>query len=116
DMVKVDNMHERKYLMRQNADAVVALPGGVGTLEELMEVITLKQLGQFNKPVVILNTNNYYEPLLKLLQNMSRQKFMRDIHNTIWQVVNSADNVIDAINNAPVWDSTAIKYAAVIKD
>ncbi len=116
NMVKVRNMHERKYLMRKNADAVIALPGGVGTLEELMEVITLKQLGQFTKPVVILNTNHFYDPLLQLLQNMARQKFMRDIHETLWQVAGSATGVIDAIFNSPVWDPDAIRFAAVHKD
>jgi uncharacterized protein (TIGR00730 family) len=115
EMVKVNDMHERKYLMRQNVDAAIALPGGVGTLEELMEIITLKQLGQFTKPIIILNTGQFYEPLLKLLNNMSRRKFMRDIHETLWQVVNSPGEVIPAILNSPAWDSSAIKYAAVLK-
>ena len=114
-MITVNDMHERKYLMRQHVDAVVALPGGVGTLEELMEVITLKQLGQFTKPIIILNTGRFYEPLLKLLNNMSQKQFMRDIHETIWQVVDNPAGVIPAILNSPVWDSSAIKYAAVLK-
>ena len=87
EMVTVRDMHERKYLMRKDVDAVIALPGGVGTLEELMEVITLKQLGKFTKPIVILNTRQFYKPLLKFLNNMRRQRFMRDIHETLWQVV-----------------------------
>ncbi len=115
EMVTVPDMHERKYLMRKDVDAVIALPGGVGTLEELMEVITLKQLGKFTKPIVILNTRQFYKPLLKFLNNMSRLRFMRDIHETLWQVVSTPGEVIHAITNSPVWDGTAIKVAAVEK-
>ncbi len=115
DLVVVRDMHERKYLMRKDADAIIALPGGVGTLEELMEVISLKQLGQYTKPILILNTNHFYDPLLKLLQNMSEQKFMREIHKNLWQVVQSPDKVVSGILNSPAWDSAAIKYAAVLK-
>ena len=113
NMVKVHDMHERKYLMRKNTDAVIALPGGVGTLEELMEVITLKQLGQFTKPVVLLNTNHFYDPLLTFLQNMVKQQFMRDIHKKLWQVAPSATDVLGAIMNAPAWNPDAIQFAAV---
>jgi len=115
DMVVVRDMHERKYLMRKDVDAIIALPGGVGTLEELMEVITLKQLGQFTKPIVILNTRNFYTPLHKILNKMAKEHFMRDIHTTIWQIVNDPKEVIPAIINAPAWDAEALKFAAVEK-
>ncbi len=114
-MVTVQNMHERKFLMRQDVDAVIALPGGVGTLEELMEVITLKQLGQFTRPIIILNTNKFYDPLLELIGTMAEQNFMRAIHGTIWQVVDSPSEVIGAIRNSPAWDRSAIHYAAVLR-
>lgn len=113
ELVTVRDMHERKYLMRKNADAIIALPGGVGTLEELMEVITLKQLGRFLKPIVILNTGGFYTPLLDLMQKMIDLKFMRDIHINLWQVIDNPVEVLDAIRNAPAWDETAIKFAAV---
>lgn len=116
DMVVVKDMNERKYLLSKEVDAVVALPGGVGTMDELMEIITLKQLGQFPKPVIILNTNNYYDPLLRFMEQMVEQKFMRNIHRKIWTVVNHPHDVIDAIRTAPLWDSGAIKFAAVEKD
>jgi uncharacterized protein (TIGR00730 family) len=115
EMVLVRDMHERKYLMRKNVDAIIALPGGVGTLEELLEVITLKQLGQFTKPIIIVNTNDFYAPLLDLLSSMIRLKFMRDIHENLWQVVNDPADILDAINNSPVWDTSAIKFAAVAR-
>jgi uncharacterized protein (TIGR00730 family) len=116
DMVLVNDMHERKYLMRKDVDAIVTLPGGVGTLEELMEVITLKQLGQFTKPIIILNSNNFYTPLIEILQNMANKKFMRDIHTNIWHLVNHPEEVIPAIKNSPPWDSSALKFAHVEKD
>lgn len=113
EMVLVKNMHERKYRLRKDADAIIALPGGVGTLEELMEVITLKQLGQFNIPIVILNVDGFYDPLLNLLDRMVRERFMRDIHRRIWNTVSRPSDVLEAIRNAHPWDRNAINYAAV---
>jgi uncharacterized protein (TIGR00730 family) len=112
-MVTVRDMHERKYLMRKDSDAIIALPGGVGTLEELMEVITLKQLGKYLKPIIIINTAGFYTPLIGLMQRMIDMKFMRDIHIDLWQVVSEPEEVMEAIKNAPVWDAGAIKFAAV---
>ncbi|MBC7124687.1 MAG: TIGR00730 family Rossman fold protein [Bacteroidales bacterium] len=112
-LILVKDMHERKKLLIQDVDAVVALPGGCGTLEELMEVITLKRLGKFTKPIVILNTDNFYYHLKEMLQKMIDERFMRDEHNAIWQFVDNPEEVIPAILNAPHWDSDAIKFAAV---
>jgi hypothetical protein len=113
DMIEVETMHQRKNMMILNADAVVALPGGVGTLEELTEVITLKQLGQFLAPIVILNTAGYYNHLDEFFHKMMEGRFMRHIHKEIWQMVDSPSDVIPAIKKAPPWDGSAIKYAAV---
>ena len=113
DMIYTGNMHERKFKMRENVDAVIALPGGIGTLEELLEVITLKQLGIFTKPIIIINTNDFYAPLIDLLKKMIGLKFMRDIHENLWQVITDPREVINTINLSPVWDSSAIKFAAV---
>lgn len=115
DMVLVRDMHERKYRLKKNIDAVIALPGGVGTMDELMEFISLKQLGQFAKPIIIVNTNGFYDPLFELLARMMSQKFMRDIHTDIWTVVAEPSEVIDAIKTCPTWDSGALKFAAVKK-
>ena len=115
DMILVRDMHERKYRIIKNVDAVIVLPGGVGTMDELMEVITLKQLGQFTKPIVILNTNNFYEPLFSLLNKMIIEKFMRDIHEDIWAIVQEPEEVVDAIHKSPPWDEEALKFAAVEK-
>jgi uncharacterized protein (TIGR00730 family) len=109
----VKDMHERKKLLIKDIDGVVALPGGCGTLEELMEVITLKRLGKFTKPIIILNTNGFYDHLKMLLDKMIKEHFMRAEHGEIYQFVNLPEEVIPAIENAPNWDSSAIKFAAV---
>jgi uncharacterized protein (TIGR00730 family) len=113
DLRIVDTMHERKEMMMDGVDAIISMPGGVGTLEELLEAITLKQLGQFLKPIVILNTNNFYDPLINHFADMVEQRFMRPLHSKIWQVASSPSEVIGLIENEPDWDPEAIKYAAV---
>ncbi len=77
----VDNMHERKRMMAERADAFLALPGGIGTLEELFEVWTWRQLGYHDKPVGILNVDGYYQPLLDFLQSSVSHGLMSD-----WQM------------------------------
>jgi len=113
ELILVKDMHERKKLLIQDVDAVVALPGGCGTLEELFEVITLKRLGKFTKPIVILNTDNFYYHLRMLLEKMIDERFMRKEHGEIWQFVDNPEEVIPAIENAPHWDADAINFAAV---
>ena len=106
-------MHERKEKMLSMADAVVALPGGCGTLEELLEAITWKQLGLITVPIVIVNTNNYYAPLLQMLETAVEQNFMRQQHTQIWTTVTNVSEVLDAIANAPKWDKNIRKIAAI---
>ncbi|MDR2802133.1 MAG: TIGR00730 family Rossman fold protein [Prevotellaceae bacterium] len=113
ELTLVDTMHERKALMIAGADAVVALPGGSGTLEELMEVITLKRLGQFTKPIVIVNTNGFYDPLLALFDRMADEHFMRPEHREAWTVTARAEDVLTAIEHAKPWSNEAIHFAAV---
>ena len=113
ELIVTETMHERKEKMAFMSDAVVALPGGCGTFEELLEVITWKQLGIFTKPIVILNVNGYYDPLIAMLHKAIEERFMRDMHRNIWTVVNVAEEVIPAIKNAPVWDKSVRKLAAI---
>jgi uncharacterized protein (TIGR00730 family) len=113
ELTLVDTMHQRKALMIAGADAVVALPGGTGTLEELMEVITLKRLGQFTKPVVILNTDGFYNALLSLFDKMADEHFMRPEHKDAWTVITRPEDVLKAIECAKAWSSEAIHCAAV---
>lgn len=113
DLRIVESMHERKSKMMEGVDAIISMPGGVGTLEELLEAITLKQLGQFLKPIVILNTNRFYDPMLAHFEDMIQQNFMRPLHGKIWQVASEPAEVIGLIKNEPDWDPSVIKYAAV---
>ncbi|MFT7414826.1 MAG: hypothetical protein ACI9FO_001487, partial [Methylophagaceae bacterium] len=92
-------------------DGLVALPGGCGTLEELLEAITLKRLGQFTKPIVILNTDNYYKPLKDMLNQSIEEKFMDIKHLDMWRFVEEPEQVIDALKYSPSWHSGAIKFA-----
>jgi uncharacterized protein (TIGR00730 family) len=110
DHIIVSDMHERKKKLA-DTNAVIALPGGVGTLEELLEMITLKQLGKLLVPVIILNTNGFFDPLLEMFRQMIEQQFMRDIHRRMWTVIGRPSEVMNAIKSAPGWNGTAIKYA-----
>ncbi len=113
DMVHVETMHKRKELMVQGSAGILALPGGTGTLEELFEVMSLKKLGQYPHPIVVLNTNGYYDGLLQMTQKMVDENFMRPIHNQMWSIVNHPEEVIPAFENARPWDENAIRFAGV---
>jgi hypothetical protein len=106
-------MHERKAKFLENIDALIALPGGTGTLEELLEAITLKRLGQFTKPIIILNTNGYYDPLKMMLERCVSENFLRPIHAEMWTFVQQPEEVITAINQSMQWDKNAISFAAI---
>jgi uncharacterized protein (TIGR00730 family) len=113
EMIVVEDMRERKKRMIENVDAVVALPGGVGTLEELLEVITLKQLGRFTKPIIIINTNGFYNSLLLLFDEMVDKRFMHHYHRKIWTVIENPEQLIQAYHDSESWDASAINKAAV---
>lgn len=109
----VGDMHARKKRFLDGTDALVALPGGCGTLEELLEAITLKRLGLFNKPIVLLNTRGFYDPLLDMLKRCVDEKFMNADAEKMWSVVAFPDQVIPAILNAPRWHENAIERATL---
>lgn len=109
-VIETEDMHKRKELMAQMADAVVALPGGPGTFEELMEIVTWKMLALFDKPIVILNTNSYYEPLLNMLHKSAECGFMRSEFLNAWVVVDNPEDVLPAINSALEWNPGVDKY------
>ena len=111
DIEFTENMHERKAKFIEDIDGIVALPGGCGTLEELLEAITLKRLGQFTKPIVILNTNGYYEPLKQMLQKSVDEKFMSEKHLEMWSFVDQPEEIIEKIKTSPHWDENAINFA-----
>ena len=113
EMIEVENMHQRKQKMADLSDAVIALPGGCGTLEELLEIITWKQLGLYLNPIVILNTNGFFDPLLAMLQRAMDENFMRQQHGTIWHVASTPQEAVELIHTIPVWDSSIRKFAAI---
>ena len=95
------DMHKRKERMAELSDAAVALPGGCGTMEELMEIITWKQLGLYSKPIIIVNTKGYYTPLLQMLEQAVRHRFMKESHRSLWHVAATPQEVIDLLENLP---------------
>ncbi|MFM2377347.1 MAG: hypothetical protein RLZZ165_2444 [Bacteroidota bacterium] len=107
----VTDMHQRKRRFFEGTDAIVALPGGSGTLEELLEAITWKRLGLVTVPIVIVNTDGFYDPLLQMLDRCVEEKFMRAEHKDIWQVISSPAELMKAIDMAAVWDKSAIHKA-----
>lgn len=112
-LMLVENMRERKHLMLTDSDAVIALPGGCGTLEELMEAITLKRLGIYLNPIVLLNTRGFFDPLLELLRHCIRERFLNPQHEAMWTAVDDPAAVLPAIRNAPAWSEDARTFAAV---
>jgi uncharacterized protein (TIGR00730 family) len=113
ELILVKDMHERKKKLIEDIDAIVILPGGSGTLEETMEVITLKRLGKFTKPIIFINTDGFYDSLFTLFDKMVEEKFMREEHQQMWTSINKPEEIIKAIKESPVWDESAIKIAAV---
>ena len=99
DVIFTADMHQRKQTMRDMADAVIAMPGGVGTLEELLETLTWRQLGLVKVPVIILNTMGYYDNLLHMLQHAIDQGFMKPSHSQLWRVASTPQEAIDLLEN-----------------
>ncbi len=109
----VEDMRIRKHTMLTESHGVVALPGGSGTLEELFEAITLKRLGLYVHPIVLVNTRRFFDPLIQLLRNAVAEQFMNEQHLDMWQVVDTPDEVPAAIDAAPSWSAAARDFAAV---
>lgn len=101
EVIITENIHDRKQKMAQMADALVALPGGCGTFEELLEVITWKQLGLLTKPIIILNTKQYYNPLIEMLNKAVEENFMRKSHSQLWSVATTPEEVMLLVDKIP---------------
>lgn len=109
----VDDMRERKHLMLNDSDAVVTLPGGSGTYEELFEALTMKRLGQWLGPVIIVNTDGFYDGLLAFLEHSVAERFMGRSHLSMWSVVDEPEQILEAFENAQVWNNDALQTANV---
>ena len=102
DVVITADMHQRKQMMSEMADAVIAMPGGVGTLEELLETLTWRQLGLVKVPVIILNTLGYYDSLLAMLEHAISEGFMKPSHAQSWQVAATPSEAIALLGNPEI--------------
>ena len=111
--IVTQTMHERKATIVEETDAMVALPGGIGTFEELLECLTWKQLGLHSCPVVILNTDGYYDRLLACLDYMVEEQMMRPIHKEMYVVVREPEEVLPALLGAAAWDKNTRRLAAI---
>jgi uncharacterized protein (TIGR00730 family) len=109
----VEDMRERKHRLLTDSDAVVALPGGCGTLEELFEAITFKRLGLYFNPIVLLNTRNFFTPLQAFMQQVIDERFMNPEHAAMWSLVNTPEEVLPRIRATPKWREDAREYAVV---
>ncbi|MBN1352084.1 TIGR00730 family Rossman fold protein [candidate division KSB1 bacterium] len=109
----VADMHERKHRMLHGVDAVIALPGGSGTFDELFETISLKRLGIYLNPIILVNIRDYFNPCLQVLNKCISERFMNPEHKDMWQVVDAPEDVIPAIETSPRWHPDAINFAAV---
>lgn len=109
----VEDMRERKHLLLTGSDAVVTLPGGCGTFEEVFEAITLKRLGLYFNPIVFVNTRGFYTGLMQFLEHSINEKMMGHAHAAMWSIVDQPDQVLAEIARTPAWPSDARRFAAV---
>lgn len=102
EVVITETIHERKLKMANMADAIIALPGGIGTLEELAEIITWKQLGLYHGAIIIINVDGYYSPLLNFFDQMIEKKFMSSKYKDSWFSVDTPKEAMELIKKLPV--------------
>lgn len=112
-IIETDDMHTRQSQMAEISDAGIFLPGGCGTFAELMELITWKQLGLYLKPIVLLNTNGYYDAMLNTLYRAISQNFMRPVHADIWRVAPTPEDALKMALETPLWDTSIHRYAKI---
>ena len=113
DLKLVEDLRARKHMMLTLSQAAIALPGGSGTLEEVLEAITFKRLGLYLNPILLVNTRGFFAPLLELLENAVEERFMDQRHLAMWQVVATPEEVPAALANAPAWSAAARAFASV---
>ena len=113
ELIEVESMHERKQKMANLSDGIIALPGGCGTLEELLEIITWKQLGLYLNPIIVLNVNGFFDPLLEMFEKAIEENFMRQQHRDIWKVARTPEEAVELLYETPVWDVSIRKFAAI---
>jgi uncharacterized protein (TIGR00730 family) len=113
ELIVTRDMHERKQKMFEHADGFIALPGGIGTLEELVEQLTWVQLGRHKKPILIANINNYWDPLLTLIEHMRAVKFVPSALNVDFLVADQVEDILPKMRHAAREVAEAGKTMAV---
>ena len=113
DMILTSDMGERKKKMFALSNGIVALPGGVGTLEELTEAITLKQLGLYKGPIIILNTLNFYKSFIDFLEHMISGHFLRYEHKGMWEIASTPEEVMIYLARKEGWVADPRKIAKI---
>lgn len=113
ELIEVPDMHTRKRTIAQMTQGAIVLPGGCGTWEEMFEIITWKQLGLYFNPIVILNVNGYYDPLIEMLHRAADGNFMRQQHLDMYRVASTAEEAVEYLLTMPRWDSSVRRFAAI---
>lgn len=116
DFIYTDDMHERKKLFEEISDAFIIAPGGVGTYDELFELLTLKQLAVHNKAIVILNVNGCYDSLYTLLENLIKGDFMKEKSRVLYEFVSTPEQAFDYIENYKPHDFPVTEFKAINTD
>jgi len=109
----VADMHERKRVMLELGEGVMALPGGCGTLEELFEAITWKRLGLYFGPVVLVNVNGFFDPCIELLNRAVEERFMDEKHRAMWSVAKGPEDALETLGRAEEWSRAARDFAVM---
>ena len=112
-LIETADMHERQAKIAELTDAGIFLPGGCGTFAELMELIVWKQLGLYLNPIVLLNTNGYYDSLLNTMRQAISENFMRPVHADIWRVAPTPEEALKMALETPKWDTSIRRFAKI---
>ena len=113
EIIETADMHERQAKMAEITDAGIFLPGGIGTFAEMTELIVWKQLGLYLKPVILLNTNGYFDSMLNTLNHAIRENFMRPVHADIWRVAPTPEEALKMALETPLWDTSIRRFAKI---
>ena len=113
EIIETSDMHTRQAKMAEISDAGIFLPGGCGTFAEFTELITWKQLGLYLNPIVLLNTNNYFDSLLNTLHQAIKENFMRPVHADIWCVAPTPEAALKMALETPLWDTSIRRFAKI---
>lgn len=100
ELIVTEDMHERKHKMFERSDAFVALPGGIGTVEEIVEIMTWAQLGRHDKPMIFASINGFWDPMMALLDHMREEGFIHSANRVRPKVVQSVDEIVQILSSA----------------